>query len=669
MRRVIAVLGVLSIVLAACKESEPAPPLVDSGLGMDGSFDAGRDAGMDSGSDAGVDSGSDSGMDSGMDAALDASSDNDATVVECTRNEDCDDGIACTLDLCVSDACESTAPDNDHDGHAAVGCVDGHGEPLGDDCNDDELTVYQGAPELCDTQDNDCDAFIDESLQSVAWYPDTDGDSFGDASGTPIVACAPVTGRSMLATDCDDNNSTAYPGNAEVCDAIDNDCDNLADDGVDCGASVYLKADVTAALDGLGASVALSGDTLVVGAPGQSAGGNSSGAAYVFVRVGEVWAQQAQLVADNAEANDQFGTSVAIDGDTIVVGAPHESSSATGINGDGSTNGAASSGAAYVFVRSGTTWTQQAYVKSSNAEAQDRFGFSVGVAGDTVVVGAYQEDSSASGIDGDGSDNTVTDSGAAYVFTRNAGMWSEDAYVKAATATAGDGFGYSIAIDGDTVIVGAPYRGSSRGAAYVFLRSGGTWMQERYLSPQSLDPGDSLGFSVAVSRDTFAVGAPYEDSNSVGVGGDELNNNALDSGAVQVFQRGGMQWMRRYLKASNVGAGDHFGWSVAIEVDSILIGAPSEGSDATGVNGDPSNDSAVGSGAAYVFTRVAGAWSETAYLKSDVTEAGDNFGSSVSTAGNTLVVGASSEDSNATGVNGDAFDNSASQSGAAYVFQ
>jgi hypothetical protein len=144
---------------------------------------------------------------------------------------------------------------------------------------------------------------------------------------------------------------------------------------------------------------------------------SAAGAAYVFVRSGTVWTQQAYLKASNTGAADQFGGSVAIAGDTVVVGAFSEASAATGVNGNQGDNSASGAGAAYVFVRSGTVWSQQAYLKASNTDVSDQFGFSVAVAGDTVVVGAPQEDSFATGVNGTQGDNTVHDAGAAYVFT------------------------------------------------------------------------------------------------------------------------------------------------------------------------------------------------------------------------------------------------------------
>src|SRR5262249_49575291 len=144
-----------------------------------------------------------------------------------------------------------------------------------------------------------------------------------------------------------------------------------------------------------------------------------------------VWSQQAYLKASNTGGGDEFGISVAVSGDTVVVGARFEASNATGVNGNQADNSASQSGAAYVFTRSGGVWSQQAYLKASNTEACDRFGWSVAVSGDTVVVGALGESSNATGVNGNQADNSACGSGAASVFPPSGGVWSQQAYLKA----------------------------------------------------------------------------------------------------------------------------------------------------------------------------------------------------------------------------------------------
>jgi len=387
------------------------------------------------------------------------------------------------------------------------------------------------------------------------------------------------------------------------------------------------------------------------------------------------FAQEAYLKASNTAANvglgDQFGIDIAISGDTLVVGARNEASNATGVNGDESDNSAESAGAAYVFVRSGTTWSQQAYLKASNTEATDLFGISVGISGDTIVVGAVDEDSDATGViqpgpgPPDPPNNSDPGTGAAYVFVRSGTTWSQQAYLKASITPAA-GFGRRIAISGDTILVGVS---GGVETAYVFTRSVTTWSQQAILTASNTDATDLFGFSVAISGDTIVVGAAQEDSNATGVNGNQSDNSADSSGAAYVFTRSGITWSQQaYLKASNTEAGDFFGISVAISGEIIVVGAESEASNATGVNGNQSDNSAGGAGAAYVFTRSGITWSQQAYLKASNTEASDQFGVRVAISGGTIVVGGRLEDSNATGLNGDESDNSALASGAAYLF-
>ncbi len=354
----------------------------------------------------------------------------------------------------------------------------------------------------------------------------------------------------------------------------------------------YLKADNAAAHDRFGYSVAIDGDTLVIGAAQQDS--TNAGAAYVFQRSGDAWVQQAFLKADNADAADEFGFSVAIDGDSLVVGAIKEDSVS------------ATSGAAYVFQRSGDNWNQQAYLKALHTGVNDWFGYSVAIDGDTLVVGAIREDSNANTIDGDQSNNDAGDAGAAYVFQRSGDTWQQHTYLKGSNAAANDWFGHSVAIDGDTLVVGSTRDDSDvidSGAAYVFQRSGDTWHQQAQLKASNPDSSDQFGSSVAIDGDTLVVSATGEDSNTRGINGEQQNNDANASGAAYVFQRSGDTWQQQaYLKASNTDAGDEFGISVDIDGDTVAIGGWYESSFATGIDGDQGNHANGDySGAVYVF--------------------------------------------------------------------
>jgi hypothetical protein len=446
----------------------------------------------------------------------------------------------------------------------------------------------------------------------------------------------------------------------------------------------YLKASNTDFGDEFGFAVAASGDTVAVGAWLENSNEPEAGAVYVFVRSGTTWSQQAYLKPANNDADDHFGHVVALSGDTLVVGTASEDSSATGVDGDESDDSMESAGAAYVFVRSGTTWTQQAYLKASNTEAQDAFGISVAVSGDSIVVGAVGEDSSATGVDGDQDDNGAVSSGAAYVFARSGTTWSQQAYLKASNTAFDDEFGRSVALSGDAILVGADQEDSSAtgvngsqadgaaqaGAAYVFTRSGTTWSQQAYLKASNTDPGDGFGQWVALDGDTAVVGVPKEDSIATGIDGDQGDDSAMWAGAAYVFTRSGTSWSQQaYLKASNTDAGDQFGIATSVSGDTLVVGASTEDSRAKGIDGNQADDSSSNSGAVYLFARDGGTWSQQAYVKASNTSEGDGFGLSVGLSGTLLVSGAFRDDSSATGVNGNQNDNGAPNAGAAFTFE
>jgi trimeric autotransporter adhesin len=457
----------------------------------------------------------------------------------------------------------------------------------------------------------------------------------------------------------------------------------------------YVKASNTGADDGFGDNVAFSadGNTLAVGAHAEDSSatgidGNQandsatdSGAVYVFARSGSTWSQQAYVKASNTGANDWFGSGVALsaDGNTLAVGAAGEDSNATGINQNETNNLADNSGAAYVFTRSGSTWSQQAYVKASNTGVNDNFGHSVALSADgsSLAVGAHAEDSSATGINGNQTNNLAADSGAVYIFTRSGSTWTQQAYVKASNTGANDYFGYSIALsaEGNTLAVGALGEAEASGAVYVFTRSVSDWGQQAYVKASNTGGNDLFGVSVALSADgsSLAAGAHAEDSSATGIDGDQTDNTAGGSGAVYVFTRSGSTWSQQaYVKASNTGTEDSFGRSVALSADgsTLAAGALGEDSSATGIGGDQADNLASTSGAVYVFTRSGSTWSQQAYVKASNTGAIDYFGRSValSADGSTLAVGAYHEDSSATGIGGNQADNSATYSGAVYLY-
>ncbi|MEW8625004.1 MAG: cadherin-like beta sandwich domain-containing protein [Candidatus Thiodiazotropha sp.] len=418
--------------------------------------------------------------------------------------------------------------------------------------------------------------------------------------------------------------------------------------------------------DQFGSSVAISGDTLVVGAPGRSIrfigiewddSKIDYGVVYVFTRNDGIWSQQARLEASNAETDDLFGFSVAISGDTLVVGAIGEDSS---LNGGEDNNSVFDAGAVYVFTRSGSVWTQQALLKasyllgsSSLGVIGNEFGYSVALSGDTLIVGSPNADSS----DDHGELNELfppQSSGAAFIFTRNQGNWVLQTSISASNAEEDDGFGTSVAISDDTVVVGAPYEDgngiggendnstTNTGAAYVFSRLGGEWNQQAYLKPSTANNryrnafGFGFGTRVAISGDTIAAGYPA---------GNSLKGEAF------IFNRSGEVWKQQAHLMSNNDIVSHFGngfaSSLALSGDTLVVG-------------EPKTDQA------YVFTRNGEIWSQQTILQGSNTENYDSFGSILAISGDTLVVGAPHEDSSATG--GEA-DNSASNAGAVYTWQ
>lgn len=404
-----------------------------------------------------------------------------------------------------------------------------------------------------------------------------------------------------------------------------------------------------------GQSFAIDGNTIVVGTPDDSSGGTGvnppvdpktssagSGAAHVFVRSGGVWVHQAYLKASNTGENDHFGSSVAISGNTIAIGAPDEDSGATGIDGNQQDETAADSGAVYIFVRSGTTWTQQAYIKASNPREDGAFG-NVALSGDTLAVGSPGESSAATGIDGDQQDTTAPGAGAAYVFRRTGATWAQQAYIKASNTGGGDNFGL-VSLDGDTLAVGASREdsiatgidgaqdnddASEAGAVYVFRSAADVWAQEAYIKASNTDAGDLFG-PTALSGNTLVVTAEGEDSSATGVNGDQELDDLFDAGAAYVFVRSGSTWTQQaYVKASNSDDTDALD-TASIFGNTMVLGSSEEASAATGINGDQTDNSSAGAGAAYLFKRSGTTWTQKAYIKHPTDASSGFVGSALS---------------------------------------
>ena len=360
----------------------------------------------------------------------------------------------------------------------------------------------------------------------------------------------------------------------------------------DGGATYAEVAKLTASdatwRDFFGIYVAIDGNTVVIGAHGNDDAGDRSGSVYVFRTTdgGATYVEVAKLTASDGAALDYFGISVAIDGNTVVVGA----------NGDD--DAGSNSGSVYVFRTSdgGATYPQVAKLTAADAATNDNFGRFVAIDGDTVVVGTkYGE--------------------AAYVFRTTGGAtWVEVARLMAADAAAGDYFGTGVAIDGATVVVGAPNAGNG-GAVYLFLMTddGATYAQEAKLTAADAASGDYFGGSVAIDGDTVVVGTKYGE-------------------AAYVFRTtGGATWVEvARLMAADAAAGDYFGTGVAIDGATVVVGAPNAG------NG----------GAVYLFlmTDDGATYAQEAKLTAADAASGDYFGGSVAIYGETIVIGAVDDD-------------------------
>lgn len=447
-------------------------------------------------------------------------------------------------------------------------------------------------------------------------------DRFGASGGGVAVA------GDTLVAGAPGEDSSAKGVDGDQGDGLDPSPRNLLD-GFDSGAAyvfwrygsgwaqqAYLKSTDTAQGDGFGKAVAVSGDTVVVSAPGthgKQAGVPYRGAVYVFVREGTSWRQQACLKMPGLSGVSSFGGPVAICGDTVVVGVDGESSAPAAAGGQSGDEGELMAGAVHVFVRDGGEWRRQARLEASNARYKLHFGTAVAISGNTLIVGAIGDNSAAGGVNGDQSDDSALGAGAAYVFVRDGTKWSQQAYLKAPKPREFDRFGTAVAISGDTAVVGAMAAGAASakrgkkgddrsdnengpGAAFVFVREGDTWSGQASLTPPEFEGGEKFGCSVAICGDRLVVGAQ--------MAGDRTDERRNLAGAAYVFTRKAAIWDRGIrIMASNAERGDQFGGTVAISGGTVAVGAAGEDGLERGVNGDQNaeNSGSRASGAAYVF--------------------------------------------------------------------
>jgi len=376
------------------------------------------------------------------------------------------------------------------------------------------------------------------------------------------------------------------------------------------GSETLLTPSDTTYFQQFGWTVAADGETVVVGAPADYPGGlYSAGAAYVFVRDGDAWVEQAKLVAADAAECSQFGYVVAIHGDTLLVGAHYDSAYA---------------GAAYVFTRERNAWTQQAKLTPADAAGGKEFGCAVALDGDRLVVGAM--------ADAQGGYNA----GAAYVFEKAGATWSEQAKLMSGLAQPGDLFGFAVALAGDTAVVGSPFdddAGMDAGAVYVFARTESGWGQQAELFASDAATSDVFGWSVAIAGNKVLAGAPQKSGTA------EL------AGAAYVFTRVGSTWSpEAKLVAADAQANGYFGYALALRRSTAAIGAPLDSSKETFA------------GTTYLFRCAGNVWSQDCELSAKDVRPSDQFGVSVALTDSLLAVGAPFNDQRG-------FDN-----GAAYAF-
>lgn len=380
------------------------------------------------------------------------------------------------------------------------------------------------------------------------------------------------------------------------------------------GASKIQATDGTAG-DQFGGSVAISGTTVIVGANAIGAGNIRNGAAYIYTLVGGAWTLQQKLTPADGEANDIYGSYVAISGDTAVVGALGDTVG-TNVN----------QGSIYVYSRSGTSWTLQQKITAVDGAANDYFGRALAIAGDTIVVGASSADLT-----------TNIDQGAAYVYFRTGTSWAQQAKLTASDGLGLDYFGDSVAINGDSIIVGASEdttgANTQQGSAYVYTRSGASWTQQAKLVAGDGTPFDYFGFSVSIDANTAAVGTLQD-----------LGAN-FQQGSAYIFTRSGTTWTQQTkLVAGDGAAGDSFGNAVFVVGDTAMIGAAG---DTNGTNARQ--------GSAYLYTRTGTSWAQSQKLLATDGGADDSFGAGVGFTANNAIVGSIGDTIGANTLQGSAY--------------
>jgi hypothetical protein len=361
-----------------------------------------------------------------------------------------------------------------------------------------------------------------------------------------------------------------------------------------------IEVDTLSGVSLSGSATAISDDTVVVGAPFYAVDGVSLvGAAYVFVRSGSAWEQQAILTASDGTYADKFGSAVAISGDTILVAAPWDGNAVTGTR-----------GSVYVFVRSGSAWTEQAKLEASDGSGFDNFGYDVAITGDTAIIGSPHDVRPG-----------LVYAGSVYVFVGAGSTWSEEVKLTASDAADADVFGSAVAISGNTIVIGSPQDdndgGINAGSVYVFTGANSTWIEEVKLTASDAAEDAIFGKSVSINGDTLLAGAWAADSEGI-----------ANAGAAYVYTRSDLAWSEQaILKASDASSNDGFGTAVSIFGDIAFVSA---------IYADI--NAMTDAGSSYYFQRSGSTWIQVAKLSG--VEHG--FGSSMCIAGDTLILGSAS---------------------------
>jgi len=378
-----------------------------------------------------------------------------------------------------------------------------------------------------------------------------------------------------------------------------------------------LHASDSAPHDNYGIIVALSTDTAVIGTPFDNSHSFNAGSVYVYTRSHRTWTLQQKLIASDSAPGDQFGWSLALQSNTLLIGARFDDD--RGYN----------SGSVYVYIRNGDVWIEQQKLSASDGSVNDQYGHSIALAGNRAIIGAPLDDNHLSHDPGFAQDSDYSfDAGSAYVYRDNAGTWTFQQKLIANDGSPGDQFGWSVALQGDSALIGARFdddKAFNSGSAYLFNvnlqaeahENKQEWRLKQKLTATEGETNDQFGWSVALDGDTAVIGARFDDDKGV------------NSGSADIYTRSAGTWIKQqHITASNGKSGNQYSWAIALHNNTLIIGAPF--------------DNAEGplSGYSYIYTHNAGVWQEKQILSSGIDVLGERYGISVALQGNDMLVGA-----------------------------